>query len=186
MIHSVLEYMRSRQTPGIRYFHVIVFLLVLSQILVSNLIGFTSTGEVSRNTLQFYGTWTHICTGITLLPITIIFAFLLLKEHGFKYFYPYIFGDFNQLKSDITNLKKIKLPDAEAGGLAAIVEGLGLGAVFLALLSGLTWFLSWKYNAPWASDIKGLHGALVGLVVAYVVGHGCMGLLHVYLFSKKS
>ena len=48
-----------------------------------------------------------------------------------------------------------------AGGLAAIVMGLGLGALFLALLSGLGWFLSWNYNLQWAHDIKELHEALV-------------------------
>lgn len=184
MIHSVLEYLRNRQPPKIRFFHIMVLLLVISQIFVSNFMGFTNTGEISGNTIKFYGTWIHIITGIILLPIALIFSFLTLKEHGFKYFFPYVFADFEQLKNDIDKLKKFEIPDPEAGGIAAIVKGLGLGALFLTILSGLTWFLCWNYNVRWASDIKEIHGAIVGLIDAYVIGHGGMGLLHIYLSTK--
>jgi len=185
MIHTVLEYLRNRQSPKIRFFHIIVLLLAISQIFASNFIRFTNTGEISGNTLEFYGSWTHIITGITFLPIAFIFTFLVIREHGFKYFFPYLSGDFKQLKSDTSKLKKFELPDPEAGGLAAIVKGLGLGALFLALLSGLTWFLFWKYNVRWSHGIKELHGFFVGFIEAYIIGHGGMGLLHIYLSTKK-
>ena len=186
VLHAVLAYLRNRQSPRIRFLHIVVLFLVISQIIISNFIGFTKTGQISGDTLTFYGTWAHIIMGLSLLPIGFVFAFLVLKEHGFQYFYPYFFSDFNQLKIDINKLKKIELPDPEAGGLAAIVKGLGLGALFLALLSGLTWFLAWRYNARWSHSIKDLHAVLVGLIEAYVVGHGGMGLLHIYLLTKNS
>ena len=149
MVRSIFGYLRNRQTPKIRIFHIVVLLMVASQIVVSNFMGFTSTGEIKRNAVNFYGTLTHICTGLTLLPIALIFTLLLIKEHGVRYFFPYIYGDLNQVKLDIKKLMNFKLPDPEAGGLSTIVEGLGLGALFLALLSGLTWFVSWKFNALW-------------------------------------
>lgn len=185
MIHVVFEYLRSRQSPKIRFLHILVLLAVISQIFVSNFIGFTSAGEIGGSALRFYGTWTHIITGITLLPIALIFTFLVMGAHGFRYFYPYLFGDFGQLKSDFDKLKKLELPDPEAGGLAAIVKGLGLGALFLALLSGLTWFISWKFNALWSLGARETHMFLVGFIEAYIVGHGGMGLLHIYLSAKK-
>lgn len=185
MFHVILEYLRNRQPLEIRLLHIVVLLAVISQIFVSNFIGFTDTGEIGGNALRFYGTWTHIITGMILFPIALIFAALVIREHGFRYFFPYLFGDFRQLKSDIDKLKKFELPDPEAGGLAAIVKGLGLAALFSALLSGLTWFLSWKYNARWSNDIKDIHAFLVGFVEVYVVGHGGMGLLHIYLSARK-
>ena len=185
MIHSLFEYLRNRQTPKIRVLHIIILLLVISQILVSNFMGFTHTGEIKTNPLNFFGTWTHICTGLFLLPTALTFTFFLIKEHGLKYFFPYLFGNLNQVKDDISKLLKFKLPAPEAGGLATIVEGLGLGALFLALLSGLTWFISWRLNVSWSSDVMKLHKFIVGLIEAYVVGHGVMGLLHVYLFSRE-
>ena len=186
MINAILGYLRNRQSPKIRFLHIVVLILVIVQIFVSNFIGFTKTGEIIGNALQFYGTWTHIITGIVLLPTACIFVFLLTNEHGFKYFYPYLFSDFKQLEIDINKLKKFELPDAKGGGLAAIVEGLGLGTLFLALISGLTWFLLWDldFDVRWSHNIREIHAVLVGLVEAYIIGHGCMGLLHIYLSTK--
>jgi hypothetical protein len=186
MMHTIFKYLRNRQSAKIRYFHIVILLLVISQIVVSNFIDFTNTGDISSDTLEFYGSWTHIITGMTLFPIAVIFLVFVTREHGLKYFFPYLFGDFSQLKSDIGNLKKFKLPDPEAGGVAAIVKGLGLGALFLAILSGLAWFLSWKYGVRWSHNIKEIHELLVGFIEAYVVGHGSMGLLHIYLSTKRS
>ncbi len=185
IINAVLEYFRSRQSPKIRFLHVVILLLVISQIIVSNFMDFTAGGEISEKTVEYYGTWIHIITGLTLLPIALVFVAIEIRERGFRYFFPYLSGEFEQLKSDISRLKKFDIPEPEAGGLAAIVMGLGLGALFLALLSGLGWFLSWNYNLQWAHDIKELHEALVGLVEAYVIGHGSMGLLHIFYVTRR-
>jgi hypothetical protein len=114
-----------------------------------------------------------------------VFALLVMREHGFKHFFPYLFGDFKQLKNDINKVIKFDLPAPKLGGLAAIVEGLGIGALFLALLSGLTWFIVWEYNVQWSHYVKELHESLVGLIEAYIIGHGSMGLLHIYLSTKN-
>lgn len=33
-------------------------------------------------------------------------------------------------------------------------------------------------------DIKGIHKMLVGLIEVYIIGHGGMGLLHIYILTK--
>jgi Prokaryotic cytochrome b561 len=182
---ATLTYLRNRQSAQVVFLHIVVLLSAISQIIVSNFMGFSKTGAVSGKLIEFYATWTHIITGLALLPIAIVFAVLVLQEHGFKYFFPYLFGDFRQLQSDIGTLKKFQLPEPEGGGLAAVVKGLGLGALFLALLSGLAWFLSWHYAATWSHTVKELHESLVGLVEAYIIGHGGMGLLHIYLTTRS-
>jgi cytochrome b561 len=175
------EYIRERQPPVVRILHISILCLVLSQIIVSNFMGFADNGEVSRKTIEYYGTWIHIGTGLSLLPIAFIFILVELNRHGFKYFFPYFYGIFSQLKNDLQKLLRFQLPEPGAYGIAAIVQGLGLGALTLVLLSGLTWFLSWVFMAPWSESIKELHRLLTGLIEAYVVGHGGIGLLHLFL-----
>ena len=185
IIHITLEYLRERQPPLVRNLHITILCLVLSQIIVSNFMGFTDNSEVSKKTIEYYATWIHISTGLSLLPIAFVFIYVELKRHGIKYFFPYFYGNFSQLKEDLKQLKQFELPEPSAYGMAAIVQGLGLGALTLVILSGSTWFISWIYMAPWADSIKELHKLLTGLIEAYVVGHGGMGLLHLFFRLKN-
>ena len=184
IIQITMAYLRERQPPAVRFLHIIILCLVLSQITVSNFMGFTASGEISTKTVEHYATWIHICTGLSLFPIAFVFIYIEIKRHGIKYFFPYLFGDFSQLKKDVQQLKQFKLPEPSAYGIAAIVQGLGLGALTLVVLSGSTWFLAWVYSSPWANTIKGLHQSLTGLIEAYVLGHGGMGILHLFLQVK--
>ena len=185
IIQITLKYLHERQPPMIRFLHITILCLVLSQIIISNFMGFADNGEVSKKAVEYYGTWIHIFTGLSLLPITFVFIFIELKRHGFKYFFPYFYGNFSQIKKDLQQLKRFELPEPSAYGIAAIVQGLGFGALTLVILSGLTWFLSWIYMAPWAHSIKELHELLTGLIEAYVFGHGGMGLLHLFFQLKN-
>lgn len=179
-----INYMREHQTPGIRRFHIAIIILVITQILLSNIMDFTDSGEISTGIVEFYGTWLHILFGLFIIPLAFIFLVLELKQHGFKYFFPYFSGEFKQLKSDLMQLKHLSLPVSQPFGIAAIVQGLGLGALFLVMLSGLTWFVSWSLNYSWAHDAKEVHEFFTGLIEAYAIGHGFMGLVHVFLGSK--
>jgi cytochrome b561 len=165
--------------------HYAILLLVLTQIVVSNFVEISDDGVISHNVIEFYGTWTHISIGLFLVLLAIIFIIAELKKHGFRYFYPYVSGDFSQLKRDIEKLKSLELPDASAGGLAAIVQGLGLGALLLVVSSGAIWFLLWSYDSSLAGGAQEVHELLTGLIEAYVVGHGSIGLLHIFLAYKE-
>ncbi len=180
----VMEYLRERQTPLVRYLHITILILVLSQIIVSNFIEFEDSGAISTHSLSFFGTWLHIITGLFIFPLALIFLVVELKLHGIKYFFPYLYGDVSQIKNDIQQLKKLQLPEPNAYGMAAAVQGLGLGALLLVLLSGLSWFLSWYMDLSWSDNVKEAHEFLTGLIVAYVVGHGAMGIMHIFLHSK--
>jgi Prokaryotic cytochrome b561 len=185
LIHITWEYLREQQPPVVRFLHIFILCLVLIQIIVSNFMGFNDNGEVSKKIVEYYGTWIHIGTGLTLLPLTFVFVYIELKHHKIQYFFPYFYGDFSQLKKDLQQLKKIELPEPNAYGIAAIVQGLGLGALTLVVLSGSTWFLSWTYTAPWAENLKELHELSTGLIEAYVIGHGGMGILHLFFKLKN-
>jgi cytochrome b561 len=185
IFNTIMQYLRERQTPLIRVLHIVIILLVLSQIIVSNFMGFNNSGDISSNGIEFYGTWLHIITGLFLFPVAVIFLVVELRRHGFKYYFPYLSGEFTQLSKDIRLLLKFKLPSADNYGIAAVIQGLGLGALFLVLFSGLLWFISWNANYSWSHDVKEVHEILTGLIQAYIIGHGGMGVLHIFFYSKS-
>lgn len=179
------SYFRQFQPPAVRILHGIVLVLVLIQMVSSNLIRFDAAGQVVGGPAFYLGTWTHIATGLLLVPIGMAFVVLEIVRHDVRYFFPYLFGEFSQLKADIDDLKSRRLPEAKPGSLAAIVQGLGLGALGLTLAAGLIWFLLWQMGSGWAEAAKSLHAGLTGLVQAYVVGHGGLGLLHIFIWNRS-
>ena len=178
-------YLKERQTPLVRFLHITIIILVLSQIIVSNFMEFTDSGQISTKVIEFYGTWLHIITGLLIIPVAIIFLIVGLRTHGLKYYFPYLSGEFTQLNNDIRQLSKFRLPEPGDFGIAAIVQGLGFGALFLVLLSGLIWFITWNANLSWSHNVKEVHEFFTGLIEAYIIGHGSMGILHIFLSSKS-
>ena len=182
MLIFIKKYFADKFTPLIRYLHYLILLFVVYQIVISsNLLEISDDGVISHNIIEYYGTWSHIIVGLLLLLLAIIFTVVELSRHGFKYFYPYLYGEISQLKSDINQIKSLEIPEPEPKGLAAIIQGLGMGALLLVTLSGATWFLLWLYDSSLVNDIKDLHELLTGLIEAYVIGHGGIGLLHIFI-----
>lgn len=120
-----------------------------------------------------------------LAVIATIFVLSELLNHGLKYYFPYLWRDFSQLKTDLRTLAGRKLPVAAPGGLAAIVQGLGIGALGLTLFSGLTWFLLVRSGSDLAHAAIEVHETLTGLVIVYLIGHGGMGVLHIFLWMRS-
>ena len=180
-LSRTMSYFRERQTPLVLSFHIAVLLMVIGQIIFSNFMGFTRTGEVASQLPERLGTWLHIGTGLLLVPVSLIFLFAVIKQRGFKYYFPYLVGELEPLKADIQTLLRFKLPAPGPAGLAAVMHGLGLGALLLVVLSDFTWFLCWNFLPSWAYQVREVHQLLTGLIEAYLVGHAAMGILHIYL-----
>ena len=164
--------------------HYTVLLLVIFQILGSEFLD-VHDGVISSKVIEFLGTWLHIIVGLLLFVVALIFIIVELSKHGFSYFFPYLFKDTSQLKSDINQIKKMKIPELAPKGLAAIVQGLGLGALFIVVASGTLWFVVWIDNPLGAHALKEIHETLTILIEAFVVGHGSMGLLHLFMVYRK-
>ncbi len=180
------DYLKNHQTPQIRIFHLVVMLLVILQVLNSSLLSFTKNGAISASLIFYLGTWCHILLGLVLIPLAVIFVLLCFREHGFRSFYPYLFGNFTQIKSDLNHLRQFKLPDPEVGGLADSVQGLGLGALLLALFFGGCWYLAWSSHLPLAKNLRDLHGLFASLTQIYLFGHGTMALVHIYFKNRNA
>jgi len=170
---NLWHFLALTQPLFLRYLHGIIAVLVLSQIITSIGIFFTPSDGL-------YGTFTlmHISTGLLLLVLSFVLVIYCFKYRGLQHYYPYIWGDFSQIRQDIRILLARELPEASPRGLATSVQGLGLGALVLVVLSGFFWFMLWVIDSSFAPVVREWHKGLTGLIEVYLVGHGVMGLLH--------
>ncbi|MFS1525275.1 cytochrome b/b6 domain-containing protein [Microbulbifer sp. 2304DJ12-6] len=165
-------------SPTSKYLHFSLIFLIIFQIILSEFMEVSSSGVIGQSAVEYSSTWLHIGTGLLLFCLSLVFTSIEFKKNGFLHFYPYAVGDFSQLKSDINQLKIMELPEPAPRGLAAIVQGLGLGALLLVVISGGTWFALWFNDASLANAFKEIHESLTGLIEIYIIGHGALGLLH--------
>lgn len=175
---SFWQYLARSQNPSTRLIHLLIATLVIIQIIDSNFMH-------TKHGLNI-GAYCHIILGLITGILTCMFVISQFNNRGIKYFYPYCFKHFDAIKQDITLLLRKKLPCTKPGGLAAIVQGLGLGAICLVFLSGLAWLIAWYCHMNIAPSIKSLHKSLTTLIEVYIIGHGVMGLLHYILDLFKS
>ncbi len=154
--------------------HLLIVVWILVQIIISNFMhvhGDTQWADVNLvSQIHAYG-------GLLLIPITLIFCWKIIKRRTMSDIYPWLYKDFRGIKSDIEVLRTFRLPEPHPGGLAAMIEGLGLLALLLALATGSIWY-AFVSNGDLSPTLLDIHKTSVGLIEAYFYGHGLFGLLH--------
>lgn len=155
--------------------HLAVACLVLAQIISSSYIHPRSI--TGLNSLG----WIHILGGLALLVLGTAFTKHLIAWRKLAYFYPYLFGLFQALINDLKLLFKAKLPKSKPGGIVAIIQGFGLIAFWLVVLSGTLWFVSWDLELSFSHTLKHWHEKLTLLIEIYLYGHGAMAIIHTLL-----
>ena len=186
LFKSIWFFLGKYQTPKIRVLHVLILVLVITQIIISNWMVGTQSATIPSISGEYIFTWMHILIGFSLFFLSFALIWTCLKERGLKHFYPYLWGDVKQIKNDINQLIEFKLPDSTPAGLAATVQGLGLGALSIVIISGLTWFFLWILGASFAYDARSIHKSLTILIEIYIYGHGGLGLIHFIIWYKKA
>ncbi|GAB6905708.1 conserved membrane hypothetical protein [Desulfosarcina cetonica] len=175
---AIWNYFGQTQPVFTRVLHLAILLLTISQLITSDFVDIEAANLTGGGLVLGLGTWAHVAPGLILVVITSVFTLIVLVRHGLKYFFPYVWGEFSPLTADVKQLVAFKLPDIAPGGIAAIVQGLGLGAMALTLASGLMWFLLMRTGSGMAHTAIEAHETFTGLVVAYLIGHGGIGILH--------
>ena len=167
------------QSPGLRAVHALVVLFCLLQ--------FTSSWwmSVEQNRATF-SAWYHMWGGTTLCVLALLQTAASLARHGLRHFYPYLWGDTEQLVKDVRQTLRFKLVGPRPKGLGAAVQGLGLGALLLTAFSGLFWFWLWQNGSAGADDARAFHDAVSLLMILYFLGHGGMALLHFVVWEEHS
>ena len=174
-----------RDTPFFRALHIIVAVLVLLQIISSNL---TESDALSDYTLTGFVTWFHIVSGLSLIALGVVMLVWMLTQRGFRYYFAWLTLNFRGVIEDIKMLMSFRLPEAHAGGIAALVQGLGVLALLGVALCGGFWFA--LNTIPGASPvltetIQHLHKFLTVFIETYFWVHGAMGLLHIFLTIRS-
>ncbi|WP_419833005.1 hypothetical protein [Endozoicomonas atrinae] len=158
-----------------KWFHALVMSWVIWQLA-------TSLGmHIHGNTLSPQFTTIdklHIYGGAALFLPAVIFFVIAIHRRQVADLYPWLKGNLSQLKEDVETLVSLKLPEASPGGLAATIEGLGLLALLLAVITGLLWFITITFISPTAPTLLEIHKTSVGAIEWYFYGHGSFALLH--------
>ncbi len=127
-----------------------------------------------------------------MLILLIVIAYFVMKimfygKAGFLQFYPIRRTAFLKVTEDLKclwSMKKIPVRTRREslGGLAGIVQGLGLLLVFGLALVGTIAMFSWQgwWGTPesWAGSLIKIHKFFAGLIWWYLGGHMGMALLH--------
>lgn len=174
-----------QDTPFFRVLHIIVAVLVLLQIVNSNL---TESEALSSFTLTGIVTWFHILSGLALIVLGIIMLGWMLKQRGFRYYFAWLALDFKGVIEDVKLLFSFRLPEAHAGGIAAIIQGLGVLALLGVALCGGLWFVLNTLYGPssaLAENVLHFHKFLTVFIETYFWAHGAMGLIHIFLTVRS-
>ncbi|ACD31073.1 cytochrome b/b6 domain-containing protein [Francisella tularensis] len=172
-LESFWKYLGKSQDKNFRLIHISLAILVIVQILDSDYVH-------TRYGLSV-GAYLHICVGMTIAILSIIMIIAALEKRGLRYYYPYLFNDYTALKSDLSELTRLRLPNPRSGSIAAIVQGFGLLALSIAWISGSMWFIAWNFQFDYTQNLKDLHKTLVGLIEFYICVRGIMGIVHYFV-----
>lgn len=182
---SIWDFFGLYQTKRIRILHMLILLLVISQIIVSNWMTGTKSVVLPFWDEAYLFTWIHIVSGFVLFFLTLFLVVSCFNQRGLRYFYPYLWGDFKQIKEDINTLLAKRLPESSPKGLATTVQGLGLGALSIVIISGIVWFILWLKQSPLALEARSIHKSLTILIEIYIYGHGGLGIIHFVIWKKS-
>lgn len=174
------------QPPYLRVLHAIIAVLVILQILSSFAMHMLPSGQINPAISSWLATWYHILAGLATVIAGLLLTAYSLTKRGLRYFFPYLWGDTEQLGKDIRASLHFKMVPPRPKGLATAVQGLGIGALLLAVLSGLLWYLLWINGSPFAEPARKAHENLTLLIELYLFGHGGMALLHFFAWQRKS
>ena len=87
------------QKPYLRFLHAIIAVLVILQILSSFAMHMLSSGQINPALSSWLASWYHILSGLLVVILSLLLAADSLTKRGFHYFFPYLWGDTEQLKN---------------------------------------------------------------------------------------
>ena len=126
----------------------------------------------------------HIYGGLLLIPLALTFTVKVLSRRKCCDLYPWAYGRFDVIKQDIQSLIKLKMPLAKPSGLAACIEGLGIFALLLALVTGGGWYWFLTTQGP-SQLLLSIHKLSVTFIQVYFIGHASAALLHLFVWWRK-
>lgn len=185
MVYRIRDVLPHQDSRFFRHLHILVALLILAQIINSNLTQRKALGQWSVTGIV---TWLHIIAGFATLFCGVIMLYWMLSQRGFRYYFSWVCRDFRGIMQDFRTLGKLRLPDAHPGGIAATVQGLGVVSLHIVAVCGGLWFVLNTYygaNAALTHQVLHLHKALTLYIETYFWAHATMGIVHMFLTLRS-
>ncbi|MGS0673818.1 cytochrome b/b6 domain-containing protein [Shewanella sp. 0m-4] len=125
----------------------------------------------------------HVYLGLIAAFLSITFLITTCLKGKWRQYFPWLLGDFSQLKSDILGLFKGKIPIAGGRGLFSVTEGIGM-LLFLAVgVTGLLWFAT--QGSSDALFWRGYHIHFAQGFIGFIVLHAVFACLHLLDFFRS-
>ena len=200
----VINYFNKHQPLlRLRISHTYIMLAVTLQLIIAPFMNFDANGDVSSVWYQFIATWLHILNGLGLFAVTMFFSYEVLRRKGICWMYPYLCGKFDEMGKDLKEvmrirfsvqdvraaeretkpfiiLEQMKLPRPHPSGLGSAVQGIGIVLQLLMVILGVFFLITWAENLDIAWLIIDAHKAVAAAFFIFYVGHGGMGMLHIF------
>jgi len=127
--------------------------------------------------------WGHLLLGVLTLVLSVTFSLTALTQGRLRQYFPWMFGNFRPLLSDLAGLLRLKIPANEGGGLFGVIKGLLLLAMLATGVTGALWW--WTAGSSDALTWRTWHVAMVPLLVGLVVLHILATIAHIVQFMRQ-
>ena len=120
--------------------------------------------------------WSHIILGTVALALTLSFSATCFAEGRLRHYFPWAFGRFRPLLSDLAGLLRLKIPTNEDGGLFSVIKGLLLLSLLAVAITGAMWLwtagtreaVAWRV---WHIETFKVLAVFLGLHVLATIAH---------------
>jgi len=163
-------------TPISLLLHILVAIGVITQLTSSQLMH-----SHLSNAHSFF--IVHEISGVSTFVIALlIFLSKIFNPNHLKwhYLYPLCARDWRKIFEDLGFIFRLRLPTRHGGGLAGLVQGLGVLLIMAMGLTGSTWYLLRHQVIDLsisASSVIHIHSFLANFVWIYIIGHTVMALI---------
>ena len=120
--------------------------------------------------------WTHLILGPATLALTLSFSATCLADGRFRHYFPWAFGRFRPLRSDLAGLLRLQIPANEDGGLFSAIKGLLLLSLLAVAITGVMWL--WVAGTREAVVWRDWHIETVKALVVFLGLHVLASIAH--------
>jgi len=166
-----------------RFLHLGLVMTITAQLFSSLIMTVPAKGGTGLIGLTAYQV--HVMFGLSAFAIVLIhwlWVFLSEKDRSFSHLFPLTQSGRQLIVDDLRAIRHAEFGNLnQRGGLAGLVQGLGLLAVSAVATTGLFIFLTLSETAKPGFITQAFmewHSGLATFVWVYWLGHGSMGILH--------
>lgn len=127
--------------------------------------------------------WNHFILGVVTAIVSLTFCVSCLVQGRMRQYFPWAFGRFQPMLSDMGGLVRLKMPTNEGSGLFSVIKGLLLLSLLAVAATGLEWL--WMVGSREAVAWRGWHIESARLLVIFLGLHVAATIVHLVKFLRQ-